>query len=72
MPEAPYGFVPERRAELRAELDAKYARLYGLNLSRCLGDRAIKESGLGLSSEPHVSPVLRLRKTKKRARGRWQ
>jgi hypothetical protein len=31
LPEAPYGFVPERRAELRAELDAKYARLYGLS-----------------------------------------
>jgi hypothetical protein len=31
LPEAPYGFAPERRAELRAELDAKYARLYGLS-----------------------------------------
>jgi hypothetical protein len=31
LPEAPYGFVLERRAALRAELDAKYARLYGLN-----------------------------------------
>jgi hypothetical protein len=31
LPEVPYGFVPERRAALRAELDAKYARLYGLN-----------------------------------------
>jgi hypothetical protein len=26
----PYGWQPERRAELRAELDAYYARLYGL------------------------------------------
>lgn len=31
LPEVPYGFVPERRAALRAELDAKYARLYGLS-----------------------------------------
>lgn len=31
LPVAPYGFVPERRADLRAELDAKYARLYGLS-----------------------------------------
>jgi hypothetical protein len=27
----PFGFDPERRACLRAELDAYYARLYGLN-----------------------------------------
>jgi SAM-dependent methyltransferase len=27
---APFGFEPERRAQLRAELDAYYARLYGL------------------------------------------
>ena len=26
----PYGWQPERRAQLRAELDAYYARLYGL------------------------------------------
>ena len=43
------------------------ARLYGLNLSRCLGDRAIKESGLGLSGGPHVSPVLRMKKGKSKA-----
>src|SRR5476651_2598019 len=28
---APFGFDPDRRAILRAELDAYYARLYGLN-----------------------------------------
>lgn len=27
---APFPFAPERRAQLRAELDAYYARLYGL------------------------------------------
>jgi hypothetical protein len=30
LPEAPFPFDPERRAHLRAELDALYARLYGL------------------------------------------
>jgi hypothetical protein len=30
LPAAPYRFDPDRRAELRAELDARYARLYGL------------------------------------------
>lgn len=30
LPEAPFPFDPERRARLRAELDALYARLYGL------------------------------------------
>ena len=30
-PLAPFPFDPERRAELRAELDAYYARLYGLD-----------------------------------------
>jgi hypothetical protein len=29
----PYGWHPERRAQLRAELDVYYARLYGLTLS---------------------------------------
>jgi hypothetical protein len=29
-PAAPYSFDPDRRAQLRAELDARYARLYGL------------------------------------------
>jgi len=35
-------------------------RLYGLNLSRCLGDRAIKEGDLGLLATPHVSPITLL------------
>ena len=30
LPAAPYAFDPDRRARLRAELDARYARLYGL------------------------------------------
>lgn len=30
LPAAPYAFDPDRRAQLRAELDARYARLYGL------------------------------------------
>lgn len=31
----PYCWLPERRAQLRAELDAYYARLYGLTLTSC-------------------------------------
>lgn len=33
---SPFGFDPERRALLRAELDAWYARLYGLNCDELL------------------------------------
>jgi len=35
-------------------------RLYGLNLSRCLGDKFLKDEDLGLSSQPSVSDVVRL------------
>lgn len=38
---------------------AKRTRLYGLNLSRCLGDKFLKDEDLGLCAQPHVSDVLR-------------
>jgi serine/threonine protein phosphatase PrpC len=41
-------------------MGAKRTRLYGLNLSRCLGDKFLKEQDMGLSAQPHVSPVMRL------------
>ena len=40
-------------------MGAKRTRLYGLNLSRCLGDKFLKDEDLGLSAAPHVSPPLR-------------
>ena len=53
--------APAERARLAAAgvpLPAGSApRLYGLNLSRCLGDTAIKAGDLGLTGDPHVSPV---------------
>ncbi|KDD73223.1 hypothetical protein H632_c2409p0, partial [Helicosporidium sp. ATCC 50920] len=33
-------------------------RLYGLNLSRCLGDHFLKDEDLGLSAEPYVGRAL--------------
>jgi hypothetical protein len=42
------------------KLGQRSTRLYGLNLSRCLGDKFLKDGDLGLSAAPHVSPVLRL------------
>ncbi|KAF8063774.1 AP-4 complex subunit sigma [Scenedesmus sp. PABB004] len=36
------------------------SRLYGLNISRMLGDRFLKEADVGFSAEPHVSEALRL------------
>ena len=40
-------------------MKTNHTRLYGLNLSRCLGDKFLKNEDLGLSAEPYVSPVLR-------------
>ena len=40
-------------------MKTNHTRLYGLNLSRCLGDKFLKNEDLGLSAEPHVSGVLR-------------
>jgi serine/threonine protein phosphatase PrpC len=36
------------------------SRLYGLNLSRMLGDRFLKEEGLGFTARPHVCDRLLL------------
>lgn len=32
-------------------------RVYGLNISRALGDKFLKDNNLGLSASPHVSQV---------------
>lgn len=42
------------------KLGTRSTRLYGLNLSRCLGDKFLKDGDLGLSAAPHVSHVVRL------------
>ena len=47
-------------AGMGIKLGQRSTRLYGLNLSRCLGDKFLKDGDLGLSAAPHVSPVLRL------------
>ncbi len=47
------------RAGMGIRMGAKRTRLYGLNLSRCLGDKFLKDEDMGLSAQPHVSPVLR-------------
>jgi serine/threonine protein phosphatase PrpC len=49
-----------RLADLGIELGKNRTRLYGLNLSRCLGDHFIKSADLGFTAVPSVSPVLKL------------
>lgn len=54
--------TPEERTRLALmgiHLEGR-TRLYGLNLSRCLGDNFLKDEDLGLSSQPSVSEVIRL------------
>ncbi|KAK9915385.1 hypothetical protein WJX75_008481 [Coccomyxa subellipsoidea] len=48
----------ERLAGMGIRMGAKRTRLYGLNLSRCLGDKFLKDQDLGLSAVPHVSEVV--------------
>lgn len=50
----------KRLADLGIELGKNRTRLYGLNLSRCLGDKYIKGADLGFTAVPHVSSVARL------------
>eukprot|EP00887_Chlorella_sp_A99_P008144 scaffold12.g8144.t1 len=50
-----------RLAGLGIQLGDGARRLYGLNLSRGLGDKFLKDEDLGLSAEPHVSGVVRIR-----------
>lgn len=55
---------PEERsrlADMGIHLGQDRTRLYGLNLSRCLGDKFLKDEDLGLSAHPHVSPVVKVR-----------
>lgn len=50
-----------RLAAMGIELGKDKTRLYGLNLSRCLGDHFIKTADLGFIAVPSVSEVVRLR-----------
>lgn len=47
-----------RLSEMGIELSKESRRLYGLNLSRGLGDVFLKDEDLGLSAEPYVGPVV--------------
>lgn len=50
----------QRLAGMGIELGKNKTRLYGLNLSRCLGDHFIKIADLGFIAAPSVSEVVRL------------
>lgn len=50
----------KRLAAMGIELGKNKNRLYGLNLSRCLGDHFIKEADLGFIATPSVSEVVQL------------
>jgi protein phosphatase len=52
----------KRLAAMGIEMAEGRTRLYGLNLSRCLGDKFLKEEDLGLSAQPYTSPVVRFGK----------
>lgn len=49
-----------RLAEMGIHLGEDRTRLYGLNLSRCLGDKFLKDEDLGLSAHPHISSVIKV------------
>lgn len=51
----------QRLADMGIHLGEDRTRLYGLNLSRCLGDKFLKDEDLGLSAHPHISAVVQLR-----------
>ena len=50
----------QRLADMGIQLSKNQNRLYGLNVSRCLGDKFLKEEDLGLSAVAHVSSVQQL------------
>lgn len=50
----------KRLAALGIELGKNKTRLYGMNLSRCLGDHFIKSADLGFTAVPSVSEVMQL------------
>lgn len=50
----------KRLAAMGIELGKNKTRLYGLNLSRCLGDHFIKTADLGFIAVPSISEVVRL------------
>lgn len=50
----------QRLADMGIHLGQDRTRLYGLNLSRCLGDKFLKDEDLGLSAHPHISKVVKV------------
>ena len=50
----------QRLADMGIHLGQDRTRLYGLNLSRCLGDKFLKDEDLGLSAQPHISHVIKI------------
>ena len=50
----------QRLADMGIHLGQDRTRLYGLNLSRCLGDKFLKDEDLGLSAHPHISQVVKI------------
>lgn len=50
----------QRLADMGIHLGQDRTRLYGLNLSRCLGDKFLKDEDLGLSAHPHISDVVKV------------
>jgi len=50
----------QRLADMGIHLGQDRTRLYGLNLSRCLGDKFLKDEDLGLSAQPHISTVIKV------------
>lgn len=50
----------QRLADMGIHLGQDRTRLYGLNLSRCLGDKFLKDEDLGLSAHPHISKVIKV------------
>ncbi|KAK9829211.1 hypothetical protein WJX72_004520 [[Myrmecia] bisecta] len=50
----------QRLKDMGINMGSGRTRLYGLNLSRCLGDKFLKDEDLGLSAQPHVSQVVKV------------
>ncbi len=51
----------QRLKDMGISLGKNQNRLYGLNVSRCLGDKYLKEEDLGLSAVAHVSRTQQLK-----------
>lgn len=50
----------QRLADMGIHLGQDRTRLYGLNLSRCLGDKFLKDEDLGLSAHPYIGKLVKV------------